>query len=83
MKSLVIAGLLSVLMIGRANTQVYYTYPEWDRLSDQARTMYIAGAYDSLVSISSPDTASITPPRLSSRPRGSRWHALCSHQDWS
>jgi hypothetical protein len=60
MKSLVIAGLLSVLMIGRANTQVYYTYPEWDRLSDQARTMYIAGAYDSLVSISSPDTASIS-----------------------
>jgi hypothetical protein len=47
MKSLVIAGLLSVLMIGRANTQVYYTYPEWDRLSDQA-------------SISSPDTASIS-----------------------
>ena len=60
MKSLVIAGLLSVLMIGRANAQVYYTYPEWDRLSDQARTMYIAGAYDSLVSISSPDTASIS-----------------------
>jgi hypothetical protein len=60
MKSLVIAGLLSVLMIGRANTQVYYTYPEWDRLSDQARSMYIAGAYDSLVSISSPDTASIS-----------------------
>ena len=60
MKSLVIAGLLSVLMIGRANTQVYYTYPEWDRLSDQARTMYIAGAYDSLVSISSPETASIS-----------------------
>src|SRR5438132_6843205 len=52
MKSLVIAGLLSALMIGRANAQVYYTYPEWDRLSDQARTMYIAGAYDSLVSIS-------------------------------
>src|SRR5262249_33049590 len=34
------------------------TYPEWDRLSDQARTMYIAGAYDSLVSIASPETAS-------------------------
>ncbi len=26
---------------------------------------------------------SSTPPRLSSRPRGSRWHALCSPQDWS
>lgn len=58
MKLLVIAGLLSALMIGRANTQVYYTYPEWDRLSDQARTMYIAGAYDSLISIASPETAS-------------------------
>src|SRR5262249_18268800 len=60
MKSLVIAGLLSALMIGRANAQVYYTYAEWDRLSDQARTMYIAGAYDSLVSIASPDTMSIS-----------------------
>ena len=57
-KSLVIAGLLSALMIGRAHAQVYYTYSEWDRLSDQARTMYIAGAYDSLVSIASPETAS-------------------------
>jgi hypothetical protein len=57
MKSVVVAGLLSALMIGRANAQVYYTYPEWDRLSDQARTMYIAGAYDSLISIVSPDTA--------------------------
>src|SRR5260221_4692517 len=26
---------------------------------------------------------SSTPSRLSSRPRGSRWHALCSRQDWS
>jgi len=59
MKSLVIAGLLSALMIGRANAQVYYTYAEWDRLSDQARAMYIAGAYDSLVSIVSPETAPI------------------------
>jgi hypothetical protein len=41
-----IAWLLSALMMGRVNSQVYYTYPEWDRLSDQARTMYIAGAYD-------------------------------------
>ena len=24
-----------------------------------------------------------TPSRLSSRPRGSRWHVWCSHQDWS
>ena len=38
MKSLVIAGLLSALMIGRANTQVYYTYPEWDRLSVRPKT---------------------------------------------
>jgi hypothetical protein len=59
MKSLVIAGLLSALMIGRANAQVYYTYSEWDRLSDQARAMYIAGAYDSLVSIASAETAPI------------------------
>jgi hypothetical protein len=58
MKSVVVAGLLSALMIGRADAQVYYTYPEWERLSDQARTMYIAGAYDSLISIVSPDTAS-------------------------
>src|SRR5215831_180027 len=58
MKSVVVVGLLSALMIGRANAQVYYTYSEWERLSDQARTMYIAGAYDSLISIVSPDTAS-------------------------
>jgi len=58
MKSLMIVGLLSALMIGRADSQVYYTYAEWDRLSDQARTMYVAGAYDSLVSIASPDTVS-------------------------
>jgi len=58
MKSLVIAGLLSVLMIGRTNAQGYYTYAEWDRLSDQARAIYIAGAYDSLITIVSPDTAS-------------------------
>jgi hypothetical protein len=58
MKSLLIAGFLSALMIGGANAQVYYKYPEWDRLSDQARAVYIAGAYDSLVSIASPDTAS-------------------------
>ncbi len=58
MKSLVIAGFLSALMISEANAQVYYNYPAWDRLSDQARAMYIAGAYDSLVSIASPDTAS-------------------------
>src|SRR5438128_10555524 len=64
MKSLVIAGFLSALMISRANTQVYYNYPAWDRLSDQARAMYIAGASDSLVSIASPDAAS-TPPHTS------------------
>jgi hypothetical protein len=58
MKSLAIAWFLSALMIGRANAQVYYNYPAWDRLSDQARAMYIAGAYDSLVSIASADTAS-------------------------
>jgi hypothetical protein len=58
MKSLLIAGLLSALMTGQANAQVYYKYPEWDRLSDSARATYIAGAYDSLISIATPDTAS-------------------------
>lgn len=58
MKSLLIAGLLSALMIGQANAQVYYNYPEWDRLNDSARATYIAGAYDSLISIATPDTAS-------------------------
>jgi hypothetical protein len=29
------------------------------------------------------ERVSSTPPRLSSRPRGSRWHAWCSRQDWS
>jgi hypothetical protein len=42
MKSL-IAGLLSALMIDQANAQVYYNYPEWDRLNDSARATYIAG----------------------------------------
>ena len=55
MKSLVIA---SALMMSQANSQVYYAYPEWDRRSEQARTMCIAGAYDTLVSIASQDTAS-------------------------
>ena len=57
MKSILIVAFLSALLIGLANAQVYYKYPEWDRLSDQARAVYIAGAYDSLVSIASPDTA--------------------------
>ena len=58
MKSLLIAGLLSALMTGQAGAQVYYSYPEWERLNDSARAVYIAGAYDSLVSIATPDTAS-------------------------
>jgi hypothetical protein len=58
MKSLLIAGLLSALMISQANAQVYYNYPKWDRLNDSARAIYIAGAYDSLISIATSDTAS-------------------------
>jgi hypothetical protein len=58
MKSLPIAVLLSALMIGQANAQVYYNYSQWDRLTDSARSTYIAGAYDSLISIATPDTAS-------------------------
>ena len=57
MKPLLIAGLLSAWMIDQANAQVYYSYPEWNRLDDSARAIYIAGAYDSLVSIASSDTA--------------------------
>src|SRR5262245_18110020 len=59
MKSAVIAARFRAPMICPANAQLYYTYAEWDRLSDQARTMYIAGAYDSLISITSSDTVSI------------------------
>jgi hypothetical protein len=58
MKSLLIAGLFSALTINQANAQVYYNYPDWDRLSESARATYIAGAYDSLVSIATADTAS-------------------------
>ena len=58
MKSLLIAGLLSAWMIDQANAQVYYSYPEWDRLNEADQAVYIAGAYDSLVSIASPNTAS-------------------------
>jgi hypothetical protein len=58
MKSLSIAWLVSALLIGQANAQVYYNYPQWDRLNDLARATYIAGAYDSLISIATPDTAS-------------------------
>ena len=57
MKPLLIAGILSAWMIDQANAQVYYSYPEWNRLDDSARAIYIAGAYDSLVSIASSDTA--------------------------
>ena len=32
MKPLLIAGLLSAWMIDQANAQVYYSYPEWNRL---------------------------------------------------
>jgi len=58
MKSLLIAGLFSALTIGQANAQVYYNYPDWERLNESDRATYIAGAYDSLVSIASADTAS-------------------------
>jgi hypothetical protein len=58
MKSVLIAGFLSVLLVGQAHAQVYYSYPEWDRLSEAEQAIYIAGAYDSLVSIASPNTAS-------------------------
>jgi hypothetical protein len=57
MKSLSIAWLVSALLIGQANAQVYYNYPQWDRLNDLARATYIAGAYDSFISIATPDTA--------------------------
>jgi hypothetical protein len=43
MKSLLIAGLFSALTINQANAQVYYNYPDWDRLSESARATYIAG----------------------------------------
>jgi hypothetical protein len=57
MKSLSIAWLVSALLISQADAQVYYNYPQWDRLNDLARATYIAGAYDSLISIATPDTA--------------------------
>jgi hypothetical protein len=58
MKSVMIAGFLSALLVGQAYAQVYYSYPEWDRLNESEQAIYIAGAYDSLVSIASPNTAS-------------------------
>jgi hypothetical protein len=58
MKSVLIAGLLSALLLGQAHAQVYYSYPDWDRLNESEQAVYIAGAYDSLVSIASPNTAS-------------------------
>ena len=58
MKSVMIAVLLSALLLGQAHAQVYYSYPQWDRLSESDQAVYIAGAYDSLVSIASPNTAS-------------------------
>ena len=51
MKSLLVAGLFSALTINQANAQVYYNYADWDRLNESDRAAYIAGAYDSLVSI--------------------------------
>jgi len=58
MKSVLIAGLLSALLLGQAHAQIYYSYPEWERLNESDQAIYIAGAYDSLVSIASPNTAS-------------------------
>jgi len=58
MKSVLIAGLLLAFLVGQAHAQVYYSYPQWDRLSESDQAIYIAGAYDSLVSIASPNTAS-------------------------
>jgi len=42
MKPLLIAGLLSAWMIDQANAQVYYSYPEWNRLDDSARAIYMS-----------------------------------------
>jgi hypothetical protein len=58
MRSVLIAGLLSALTISQANAQVYYNYADWDRLNESDRAAYIAGAYDSLVSIATAETAS-------------------------
>ena len=58
MKSVLIAGLLSALWVGQVHAQVYYSFPDWDRLSEAEQAIYIAGAYDSIVSIASPNTAS-------------------------
>jgi hypothetical protein len=58
MKSLLVAGLFSALTINQANAQVYYNYADWDRLNESDRAAYIAGAYDSLVSIATAETAS-------------------------
>ena len=58
MKSVLIAGFLFVVLVGQAHAQVYYSFPQWDRLSEAEQAIYIAGAYDSLVSIASPNTAS-------------------------
>ncbi|MGE5777741.1 MAG: hypothetical protein ACM30D_00340 [Hyphomicrobiales bacterium] len=58
MKLLLIAGLFSALTINQANAQVYYNYADWDRLNESDRAAYIAGAYDSLVSIATAETAS-------------------------
>ena len=57
MKSVLIAGLLLALLAGQAHAQVYYSYPQWDRLSEAEQAIYIAGADDSLVSIASPSSA--------------------------
>ena len=58
MKSVLTAAFLSALSLGQAHAQVYYSYPQWDRLNEAEQAIYIAGAYDSLVSIASPNTAS-------------------------
>jgi hypothetical protein len=35
---------------------VFISYAQWDRASDHERTMYIAGAIDSLLAFGTPDT---------------------------
>ena len=38
----------------------FFTYSEWDRLSEDGRAMYIAGAYDSLTGYASDDRGAST-----------------------
>jgi hypothetical protein len=57
MKKLIRLALVAAMIAGPAVAQVkvFYPFVEWEKLDERARSLYIAGAFDSMVIFSGPD----------------------------